>query len=87
MSVNEVYPNAGAALDGLLHDGMMIMSGGFGICGIPDALIDAIHDAGTQNLTVVSNNAGIDGSLWGPDNFASMRITTGIGDRPPTGHT
>jgi len=61
MSVKKVYPNAEAALDGLLHDGMMIMSGGFGISGIPDALIDAIHAAGTRNLTVVSNNAGIDG--------------------------
>ena len=61
MSVNKVYPTTEAALDGLLHDGMMIMSGGFGICGIPNALIDAILAAGTKNLTVVSNNAGIDG--------------------------
>ena len=61
MSVNKVYPTAEAALDDLLHDGMMIMSGGFGICGIPNALIDAILAAGTKNLTVVSNNAGIDG--------------------------
>ena len=61
MSVNKLYPDARAALDGLLFDGMMIMSGGFGICGIPNALIDAILAAGTKNLTVVSNNAGIDG--------------------------
>ena len=61
MSVNKVYPTTEAALDGLLHDGMMIMSGGFGICGIPNALIDAILAAGTKHLTVVSNNAGIDG--------------------------
>ena len=61
MSVNKVYPNADAALRDLLRDGMLIMSGGFGICGIPDALIDAIATAGIRNLTVVSNNAGIDG--------------------------
>jgi 3-oxoacid CoA-transferase subunit A len=60
MAVNKVYPNAAAALSGILHDGMMIMSGGFGLCGIPSVLIEAIRDAGTQNLTCVSNNAGID---------------------------
>jgi 3-oxoacid CoA-transferase subunit A len=65
MAVNKVYPSAEAALSGLLHDGMMIMSGGFGLCGIPDALIDAILAAGTQNLTVISNNAGIDGAGLG----------------------
>jgi 3-oxoacid CoA-transferase subunit A len=60
MAVNKVYPNAAAALSGILHDGMMIMSGGFGLCGIPSVLIEAIRDAGTQNLTCISNNAGID---------------------------
>lgn len=49
------------ALDGLLHDGMTIMAGGFGLCGIPEALIYAIKDAGVKDLTVISNNAGIDG--------------------------
>src|SRR5579863_6813882 len=62
---NKVYPTAEAALQGLLHDGMMIMSGGFGLCGVPDALIEAIRKAGTRNLTVVSNNAGIDGAGLG----------------------
>jgi 3-oxoacid CoA-transferase subunit A len=59
--VNKVYPDAKAALAGLLKDGMMIMAGGFGLCGIPEALIHAIRDSGVKNLTVVSNNAGVDG--------------------------
>ncbi len=63
--VNKVYPDADAALAGLLHDGMMIMSGGFGLCGIPDALIQAVRKSGVKNLTVVSNNAGIDGAGLG----------------------
>jgi 3-oxoacid CoA-transferase subunit A len=61
MAVNKIYANAQEALAGVLHDGMMIMSGGFGLCGIPGALIEAIRDSGVKNLTVVSNNAGIDG--------------------------
>src|SRR5437879_2881260 len=63
--MNKVYPDAGAALDGLLHDGMMIMSGGFGLCGIPEKLIDAVKDSGVKGLTAVSNNAGIDGAGLG----------------------
>ena len=59
--MNKVYPNAAAALDGLLHDGMLIASGGFGLCGIPELLIAAIREAGTKGLTVASNNAGVDG--------------------------
>ena len=59
--MKKVYPDAAAALAGLLRDGMMIMAGGFGLCGIPESLIKAIRDAGVSNLTVVSNNAGIDG--------------------------
>ena len=59
--MNKVYPDAKSALEGILRDGMMIMSGGFGLCGIPEALIDAIRDSGVKNLTVVSNNAGVDG--------------------------
>jgi 3-oxoacid CoA-transferase subunit A len=58
---SKVYPSAAAALDGLLFDGMLIASGGFGLCGIPELCIAAIRDAGTQNLTVASNNAGVDG--------------------------
>ena len=59
--MRKVYPDARAALAGLLKDGMMIMAGGFGLCGIPESLILAIRDAGVKSLTVVSNNAGIDG--------------------------
>src|SRR6516164_6712818 len=59
--MKKVYPDAKAALAGLLKDGMVIMAGGFGLCGIPETLIKAIRDSGVKNLTVVSNNAGIDG--------------------------
>src|SRR5437762_5949364 len=59
--MKKVYPDANAALVGLLKDGMTIMAGGFGLCGIPESLILAIREAGVTNLTVVSNNAGIDG--------------------------
>jgi 3-oxoacid CoA-transferase subunit A len=62
---SKVYPTAEAALSGLLRDGMMMMSGGFGLCGVPDALIEAIRKSGVKNLTVVSNNAGIDGAGLG----------------------
>jgi 3-oxoacid CoA-transferase subunit A len=63
--VNKVYPDAAAALAGLLHDGMMLMAGGFGLCGIPEKLILAVRDSGVKGLTVVSNNAGIDGAGLG----------------------
>ena len=59
--MNKVYPDAKSALDGLLKDGIMIMSGGFGLCGIAETLSDAIRDSGVKGLTVVSNNAGVDG--------------------------
>jgi 3-oxoacid CoA-transferase subunit A len=59
--MKKLYPNAQAALAGLLRDGMMIMAGGFGLCGIPQTLIEAIRESGVKNLTVVSNNCGIDG--------------------------
>src|SRR5258708_12036811 len=59
--MNKVYPDAKSALDGILRDGMMIMSGGFGLCGIAETLSDAIRDPGVKNLTVISNNAGVDG--------------------------
>jgi len=59
--MKKVYPDANAALAGLLKDGMLIMAGGFGLCGIPETLIQAIRESGVKNLTVVSNNAGIDG--------------------------
>jgi 3-oxoacid CoA-transferase subunit A len=60
-AMKKIYPNADAALDGLLFDGMFIASGGFGLCGIPELLIDGIRRAGTKNLTIASNNAGVDG--------------------------
>ncbi len=63
--MKKVYPDAKSALDGLLHDGMMIMAGGFGLCGIPESLIHAIRDSGVKGLTVVSNNAGVDGAGLG----------------------
>src|SRR3989440_5322465 len=60
-SMNKVYSDARTALDGLLRDGMVIMAGGFGLCGIPETVIHAIRDSGVKDLTVISNNAGIDG--------------------------
>ena len=59
--MKKVFPDAKAALAGLLKDGMLIMAGGFGLCGIPETLIIAIRDSGIKNLTIVSNNAGVDG--------------------------
>ena len=58
--MNKLYPDAAAALDGILSDGMLIASGGFGLCGVPERLIDAIRDSGVAGLTFCSNNAGID---------------------------
>lgn len=58
--MNKVYGSAKEALDGLLSDGMLIAAGGFGLCGIPELLIDAIKDAGVKDLTFASNNAGVD---------------------------
>ncbi|EAQ43892.1 succinyl-CoA--3-ketoacid-CoA transferase [Phaeobacter inhibens] len=58
--MKKVYGTAAEALDGLLHDGMLIAAGGFGLCGIPELLIDALVDSGVKNLTVASNNAGVD---------------------------
>src|SRR5487761_110848 len=63
--MNKVYPDAAAALAGLLRDGMTIMAGGFGLCGIPDQLIAAIRQSGVRGLTMISNNAGIDGAGLG----------------------
>jgi 3-oxoacid CoA-transferase len=59
--MSKVFPNAKAALDGLLHDDMTIAAGGFGLCGIPENLIAAVHDSGIKGLTIVGNNAGVDG--------------------------
>jgi 3-oxoacid CoA-transferase subunit A len=59
--MNKIYPDAAAALDGLLHHGMLIAAGGFGLCGIPELLIDAIVEKGVKGLTIASNNCGVDG--------------------------
>jgi len=59
--MNKIYPSAAAALAGIVHDGQLLAVGGFGLCGIPEALIDALKDTGARNLTAISNNAGVDG--------------------------
>jgi 3-oxoacid CoA-transferase subunit A len=59
--MNKVYPSAAAALQGIVKDGQLLAVGGFGLCGIPEALIDALRDSGVKDLTVISNNAGVDG--------------------------
>jgi len=59
--MNKIYDSADTALDGLLFDGMNMMAGGFGLCGIPENLIAAVHRAGTKDITIVSNNCGVDG--------------------------
>ncbi|WP_333698265.1 CoA transferase subunit A [Kordiimonas lacus] len=59
--MKKVYASSEAALDGLLFDGMTMMAGGFGLCGIPENLIAAVHKAGVRDLTVISNNCGVDG--------------------------
>ena len=63
--MKKLYPDAATALDGLLHDGMTLCAGGFGLCGIPERLIDAIQASGVRDLTIASNNAGIDGEGLG----------------------
>ena len=59
--MNKIYPSAAAALEGIVKDGQLLAVGGFGLCGIPEALIDALKDTGVKDLTVISNNAGVDG--------------------------
>src|SRR6185437_9917747 len=59
--MNKVYPSAAAALQGIVKDGQLLAVGGFGLCGIPEALIAALRDSGAKDLTVISNNAGVDG--------------------------
>ena len=65
IAMKKVYPDAASALADVLKDGMTVMAGGFGLCGIPKVLIDAVRDSGVKDLTVVSNNAGIDGAGLG----------------------
>ena len=59
--MNKIFPSASEALKGIVKDGQLLAVGGFGLCGIPEALIEALRDSGVKNLTVVSNNAGVDG--------------------------
>ncbi len=59
--MKKIFASAKAALDGIVADGQLLAVGGFGLCGIPEALIDALRDSGAKNLTVISNNAGVDG--------------------------
>ena len=59
--MNKIFPNAAAALEGVVRDGQLMAVGGFGLCGIPEALIAALRDSGVKGLTVISNNAGVDG--------------------------
>ena len=59
--MNKIFPYADAALKGVVKDGQLMAVGGFGLCGIPEALIEAVKDSGVQNLTVIANNAGVDG--------------------------
>lgn len=59
--MNKLFPSATEALKGVVSDGQLLAVGGFGLCGIPEALIDALRDTGAKNLTVISNNAGVDG--------------------------
>lgn len=63
--MKKIYPDETAALEGLLHDDMLVAAGGFGLCGIPERIIDAIVDSGVKGLTIASNNAGIDGEGLG----------------------
>ena len=62
-ALTKLWPDARSALDGIVQDGMLLAIGGFGLCGIPEALIVALRDTGASNLTIASNNAGVDG--WG----------------------
>src|ERR1700684_3809667 len=64
-SSSKVYPDAASALRGVIKDGITLMCGGFGLCGIPERLIAALLDSGVRDLTVVSNNAGVDGAGLG----------------------
>ena len=63
--MNKLFPNAKAALEGIVRDGMLMAIGGFGLCGIPEELIQALRDTGVRNLTIASNNAGVDGAGLG----------------------
>ena len=81
--MRKIFPDAASALEGLTFDGMTVMSGGFGLCGIPEHLIAALRDSGVKDLTVISNNAGVDGfglgQLLGTRQIAKM-ISSYVGE-------
>ncbi|MBU1383281.1 MAG: CoA transferase subunit A [Alphaproteobacteria bacterium] len=81
--MRKIFPDAKSALEGLTFDGMTVMSGGFGLCGIPEHLIAALRDSGVKDLTVISNNAGVDGfglgQLLGTRQIAKM-ISSYVGE-------
>ncbi len=81
--MRKIFPDAASALEGLTFDGMTVMSGGFGLCGIPEHLITALRDSGVKDLTVISNNAGVDGfglgQLLGTRQIAKM-ISSYVGE-------
>ncbi|HZW15066.1 MAG TPA: CoA transferase subunit A [Brevundimonas sp.] len=81
--MRKIFPDAASALEGLTFDGMTVMSGGFGLCGIPEHLIAALRDSGVKGLTVISNNAGVDdfglGQLLGTRQIAKM-ISSYVGE-------
>ena len=64
--MNKVYPSAAKALEGIVHDGQLLAVGGFGLCGIPEALIEALHETGKRGFTIISNNCGVDDFGLGP---------------------
>ena len=81
--MTKLWPSAAAALEGVVRDGMLLAIGGFGVCGIPEALIEAVHSSGVRNLTIASNNAGIDG--WGigvllEDHQVARMISSYVGE-------
>ena len=81
--MSKLYKDAASALNGLLHDGMTLMSGGFGLCGIPEHCIVAIRDAGVKDLTVISNNCGVDdfgNGLWLPGRQVRKMISSYVGE-------
>ena len=73
--MNKIYPSADEALKGVVKDGQMLAVGGFGLCGIPEALIEALRDSGVKDLTCVSNNAGVDG--FGLGKLLETRLSGG----------
>lgn len=74
--MNKLFPSAAEALKGVVADGQLMAVGGFGLCGIPEALIDALRDSGVKNLTVISNNAGVDGFGLGKASKTTVSLDT-----------